>query len=346
MKNFSNYFKKRALKDPFGSLDYADLEKRLQRFFFIFQYILICVIVHNRCNQRFLDFFRNLKKEKWAVLLLSWVFLLPSALVYAGSIKDVSQSVKEVQSVEPPFRFAVVGDNRDGEKVYNQLMRAIVERKPNFLIHLGDMIPYPHEREWQAFFEISKQINFPFFPVVGNHDVGTTKRGVEIYREQFFLPGGKTYYAFRAGGILFVVLDSEEGKRRIIEEQRSWLEDTLSSSQETFKFVFLHAPLFPPKNSLKKGNALDKYPRERDDLHRLFVKTKVKAVFAGDDHRYDRTEKDGIPYLISGGGGAPLAAFEESGGYFHYLWISVQKERVEGEVVDLEGQVQDRFVIE
>ena len=27
-------------------------------------------------------------------------------------------------------------------------------------------------------------------------------------------------------------------------------------------------------------------------------------------------------------------------------WISVQKERIEGEVVDLEGQIQDRFMIE
>ena len=294
--------------------------------------------------KNFSDYF---KKEKWAkIFLLSGVFLLLSLLSYAGSIKDVSQSIKQIQSIEPPFQFAVVGDNRDGEKVYTQLMKSVLERKPDFLINLGDMIPHPHEREWQAFFEISKQMNLPFFPAVGNHDVGTTTRGVEIYRKQFSLPAGKTYYAFRAGKILFVILDSEEGKGRIIKEQRTWLEDTLSSSQETFKFVFIHRPLFLPKNSLKTGHALDKYPLERDDLHQLFIKTKVNAVFTADDHRYDRREKDGILYLISGGGGAPLTAFKESGGYFHYVWISVHKEKVEGEVVDLEGQVQDRFVIE
>ena len=292
------------------------------------------------------NFSNYFKKEKWAILLLSWIFLLPSVLLYAGSIKDVSQSVKQVQSIERPFQFAIVGDNRDGEKVYTQLMKDILERKPYFLIHLGDMIPHPREIEWQAFFEISKQINLPFFPVAGNHDVGMTTRGREIYRKQFSLPGEKTYYAFRAGGILFVILDSEEGKARIIQDQRSWLEDTLLSSQEAFKFVFIHRPLFPPKNSLKTGRALDKYPLERDDLHQLFLKTRVKAVFAGDDHRYDRREKDGILYLISGGGGGPLAAFKESGGYFHYVWISVQNEKIEGEAVDLEGRVQDRFVIE
>ena len=60
----------------------------------------------------------------------------------------------------------------------------------------------------------------------------------------------------------------------------------------------------------------------------------MKAVFVGDDHRYDRSEKDDILYLISGGGGTSLAPLKERGGYFHYVWISVQKEKIEGEVVN------------
>ena len=279
-------------------------------------------------------------------LLLFGVVLLISFPSYAGSIKEVSQNIKQVQSIETPFQFAMIGDSRDGEKVYTQLMERVLERKPHFLIHLGDMIPKPHEKEWQAFFEISKQVNLPFFPVAGNHDVGTTTLGEEIYRKQFSLPEGKTYFAFRSGGVLFIILDSEKGRGRILKEQWTWLEDILSSSKETFKLVFIHRPLFLPTDSLKTGRAMDKYPLDRDDLHQLFLKTKVKAVFEADDHRYDRREIDGILYVISGGGGAPLTSFKERGGYFHYVWISVQKGKMEGEVVDLEGQIQDKFVIE
>jgi hypothetical protein len=208
------------------------------------------------------------------------------------------------------------------------------------------MIPNPDEREWHAFFRISKQMDVPFFPVVGNHDVGTTALGKELYRKEFFLPEGKTYYAFRAGGILFVVLDSERERGRITGEQRSWLEGILLSSKETFKLAFIHRPFFLPMDSLKTGRAMDRYPSDRDDLHRLFLKTNVKAVFAGDDHRYDRNEKEGILYIISGGGGAPIFYFKEMGGFFHYVWVSVQKGKIVGEVVDLEGRVQDQFVIE
>jgi hypothetical protein len=91
---------------------------------------------------------------------------------------------------------------------------------------------------------------------------------------------------------------------------------------------------------------MDKYPLERDDLHHLFLKTGVKGVFAADDHRYDRREKDGILYVISGGGGAPLYPLAEKGGFFHYVLISIQREKIEGEVIDQEGQIQDKFVID
>ena len=258
------------------------------------------------------NFENYFKKEKWikVLLLFGIVFLVPFSSG-AGSIRDVSQAIEKVQSIKPPFQFAVIGDSRDGEKVYAYLIKRILKRKPDFIIHLGDMVPSPREREWQEFFEASKPITLPFFPVVGNHDVGTGK-----------------------------------DKCRISKEQRSWLEGVLSSSKEKFKLVFIHRPLFLPLDSLKAGRALDKYPVERDELHRLFLRNKVKAVFEADDHRYDRREEDGILYLISGGGGAPLYTTEKRGGYFHYVWISDEKEKIEGEVAALESKVQDRFVME
>lgn len=293
------------------------------------------------------NFINYFKKEKWVsgFLLFGLVLLVPF-LSEAESIREVTQSIQQVQSLGPSFQFSMIGDSRDGDEVYIQLMKRILKRRPDFFIHLGDMIPKPHEKEWQAFFEISKRVDFPFFPVAGNHDVGTTDPGEEMYRKQFLLPKGRTYYAFQSGDFLFAILDSEKGKGKILKEQWSWLEDLLSSSKKEFKLVFLHRPLFPPVDSLKTGRAMDKYPHERDALHQLFLRTKVKAVFAGDDHRYDRNKKDNILYIISGGGGAPLVSFKERGGYFHYLWISVEKGRMKGEVVDVDNQIRDTFVVE
>lgn len=293
--------------------------------------------------KNFKDYF---KKKKWRFGLILFIsVILFSFNSYAGSVRDVIRNIEQVQSIVPPFQFAVIGDSRDGEKVYTQLIQAILERKPDFIIHLGDMIAKPDEKEWRQFFEISKPIGLPFFPVAGNHDVGTTLLGEEIYRKQFLLPEGKAYYCFRAGGRLFIILDSEKGGGKIVDDQWLWLKDILTSSNDAFKLVFLHRPLFLPMDSFKIGKGMDRYIFERDNLHRLFVKTKVGAVFTADDHRYDRREKEGILYFITGGGGAPLYALTERGGYFHYVWVSVQTDRIEGEAVDLDGEVRDRFVI-
>ncbi len=279
-------------------------------------------------------------------LILFLLLSLAIPVSHAGSIRDISHSIEQVKTLPSSFQFALIGDSRDGDRVYSKLLQEILRRGPHFIIHLGDMIPKPGEKEWQHFFNLSKSITLPFFPVVGNHDVGATLLGEEIYRRQFILPKGKTYYSFPAGDWLFLLLDSEKGKGRILDDQLGWLKESLETSSYGLRWVFLHRPLFLPPDSFKKGRAMDKYPDERDRLHRLFVNRKVKAVFSGDDHRYDRSEKDGILYIITGGGGAPLHPFKETGGYFHYVWVRVEKGRAVAEVVDLEGKIQDRFVIE
>jgi len=291
----------------------------------------------------FRQIFRGARRK--TALTFSLLFVLIHVICHAGSIRDVSQSVEKVLSIEPPIQFAILGDSRDGKKTYAQLLQKILGRKPHFIIHLGDMVSRPSEEEWKEFFEISEAIDIPFFPAIGNHEVADTSRGEGIYRKQFHLPGDKTYYSFRAADTLFVILDSEKGRGQILEEQWMWLEETLSPSKEKFKLTFLHRPLFLPTDSFKLGKVMDKYPFARDNLHGFFKRTKVKAVFAGDDHRYYRMENDQILYIITGGGGAPIYAPKDRGGYFHYVWVSLQKRGLEGEVVDLKGQVRDRFKI-
>jgi len=280
------------------------------------------------------------------LLLLFWATFLFTGTDQAGSIREVKENGERIQSIGPPYQFAVIGDNEDGERIYLRLMSSLIGRNPNFIIHLGDMVSKPDPKEWDAFFEASETVQMPFFPVLGNHDVGTGLKGREIYRKQFQLPEERPYYSFRVGTSLFVVLDSEEGRGKIVEEQWAWMEDVLSSSNEPFKLVFIHRPLFPPIDSMKRGRAMDRYIGERDNLHRLFVKTGVRMVFAGDDHRYDRRQKGGIHYIITGGGGSPIYALKDRGGYFHYVWVSMEPGKVKGEVIDLEGQMRDQFVIE
>jgi 3',5'-cyclic AMP phosphodiesterase CpdA len=215
-------------------------------------------------------------------------------------------------------------------------------------VNTGDMITHPGDRqEWTKFWELSKPITVPYFLTIGNHEVySKVPLSEKVYRDEVDLPGNELYYSFKAGNSLFIVLDSSfaSQEKKIVGEQYRWLEDVLAASRQKHKFVFLHHPLY---TDLGKGHhahdSIDKYPESRDKLEALFAKFKVEAVFAGHEHYYERRSIDGIIHIITGGGGAPIYDKEEYGGFNHFVQVTVDGDKVSGEVVDINNKVRDRF---
>jgi 3',5'-cyclic AMP phosphodiesterase CpdA len=224
----------------------------------------------------------------------------------------------------------------------------VMDRKPAFVVNTGDMIATPgNKRDWAKFWEMSKPITVPYFLTVGNHDAHPkVPKSERLYKEQVDLPGNELYYSFTAGNSLFIVLDSHLNgqEKRIMGEQLQWLEGVLANSTQRHKFVFLHHPLY---TDLGKGHhahdSIDKYPAMRDRLAALFAKFGVDAVFSGHEHYYERRKVNGVFYIITGGGGAPIYDKEEYGGFNHYVLVTVDGDRVTADVVDVKGKIRDTF---
>jgi 3',5'-cyclic AMP phosphodiesterase CpdA len=264
----------------------------------------------------------------------------------------LQQKLASLEKLSSRFSFIVLGDNRAGDPacdaVYEKLIAAAVELKPDLIVNTGDLIDKPGNIDhWKRFWELSNGVTMPYFLTVGNHDIHPAVAGSEeTYKAQVDLPGNELYYSFRAGNSLFIVVDSnvKGEEKKITGEQFLWLEQVLAGSKEKHKFIFVHHPLYSEAGKGKhNGNSLDRYKDERDRLHRLFVKDKVTAVFAGHEHIYIRRNVDGVRYIITGGGGGPLYAKDEDGGFHHFVRMTVDGSKVSGEVVDLNGKVRDRF---
>jgi 3',5'-cyclic AMP phosphodiesterase CpdA len=264
----------------------------------------------------------------------------------------LQQKLASLEKLSLKFSFVVFGDNRAGDPtcdaVYQEVLAAALERKPAFIVNTGDQIDKPGNIEhWKRFWYLSKNMSVPYFLTVGNHDAHVEVAGSEeTYKAQVDLPGNELYYSFVAGNSLFVVLDSyiKGEDKRITGEQFKWLERVLAASTQKHTFVFVHHPLYPEKGKGKHhGNSLDRYKEDRDRLQALFVKHQVTAVFMGHEHLYLRKTVDGIPHIIAGGGGAPLYAKDEDGGFHHFVSVTVDGEKVSGEVVDVNGKIRDRF---
>jgi len=274
--------------------------------------------------------------------------LIAVSLSFAAQDQQIAQKLAVLEKAQGKITFVVFGDNRSGDDTYRKIVSLAMERKPDFIINTGDMIAKPgNKNDWANFWALSKPITVPYFLTVGNHDANPKIPFSEkTYKAQVDLPGNELYYSFVAGNSLLIVLDSyiDDQEKRIIGEQFKWLETVLANSIQKHKFVFLHHPLY---TDLWKGHhahdSLDRYPESRDRLESLFAKFKVDAVFAGHEHYYQRRMVDGIVHVITGGGGAPVYDREEDGGFFHFVQVTVDGDKVSAEVIDINGKVRDRF---
>jgi hypothetical protein len=190
-----------------------------------------------------------------------------------------------------------------------------------------------------------------FYPAVGNHDRHGRNRGADAYRRYFSLPADtpdpERYYAMSYGNARFFILDSNEHSFALT-DQTAWLEKELKRATGEpgilHRFVVMHHPPF--STSLHGG-----HEELREMWTPLFEKYGVEAVFSGHDHTYEHAERNGIHYVVSGGGGAPLypkdpkASAEDRAAsrYFertlHYLRVHVTGGFVEIAAIRADGSL-------
>jgi hypothetical protein len=205
-----------------------------------------------------------------------------------------------------PFRFLVYGDTRTRHDVHRRVMARILEGEhPDFVLHTGDLVENGADQAlWPIFFDIERELlrHTAFFPSLGNHE-----RNDKQFYEFFDMP--LPYYSFNWGNAHFVVMDSDignvagtpSGREAFWATQSRWLEEDLAKNQTAaFRFVAAH---HPPMSAVSNRQGANK---EMTALMPLFEKYHVTAGLFGHDHNYQHYLKNGIHYVITGGGGAPL----------------------------------------
>lgn len=248
-----------------------------------------------------------------------------------------------VATTAATFRFTVFGDFRPAgadepyPPQFRQVLDAMKAESPAFAVSVGDAWfgyggTMAHYRgEVAQFLALVKGWGIPLHNVIGNHEVTASSERERYLRERL----GNLYGSFDHGRAHFICLDTDEvgDEGRIAGEQLRWLKRDLERNRgATATFVFLHRPLFSPKDPdlAQKRSFSDRV--NRDALHQLLVRYKVAAVFAGHDHLYEERVVDGIRYYITGGGGAPLYELPDKGGFYHYLVVTVRGKKAEIEV--------------
>jgi hypothetical protein len=249
-------------------------------------------------------------------------------------------------ATEPALTFVAYGDTREGGDIESRAARVMAAESPDLALHTGDLVRTgDNEADWARFFAREAPLleRVPLYPAVGNHELYRDPSG-ERFRRFFVLPAdGRTrrYYSFRWGPARFIALDGNA----VTPEQTGWLQQTLAAARAErvpHVFVYLHQPPF------STGGHCGAAIAEADWVH-LFERYDVRAVFGGHDHSYQRLERGGVTYFVTGGGGAQIyaeradcAAFDLAARRryveaFHYLRVSVVGEVAEVAALTLDG---------
>lgn len=233
---------------------------------------------------------------------------------------------------KPSFQFVAYGDIRFTQpsrlterEVSNSYARdaivdAIANSQPAFVVISGDLVwRGASASDWLRFDRETKPLSdrhVPILPVVGNHEylssdfVGSGReQGLLNYYRRFpDIPNrmARPWYSARYSNCYFLMMDSNDNDSPD-SEQMKWAKAQLNSLPPSIEFVFiiLHRP---PYTAATDG---EHRPRIAEVELAKFLESRQEReaapkiiVIAGHVHNYERFEKNGVVYLVSGGGGA------------------------------------------
>jgi Calcineurin-like phosphoesterase len=245
--------------------------------------------------------------------------------------------------VQYPFSFVIVGDSGawpdpTADAIFAQLLCQTAELRPApvFFANLGDFAGPGSPERHEHYLDLVTPLSIPNVCLIGNHDLeepGAAEAWTTVH--------GPRNFHFAYGNTRFVAIDGASGQAGEFGdttppdtagpsvEALRFLEDTLAGMPEPHRVVLTHAPPHlaghyapKPECGFRQGE-----PEFLDIIHRHHVKLVCCAHGLGFDHHV----RDGIRFVMTGGGGSALYlsyrdAGRDRGALFHAVEITLTED--------------------
>ncbi len=278
--------------------------------------------------------------------------------------------------VQAIVRFVAVGDTGKGNDAQRNVGQGIATicaaRGCDFVVLLGDNF-YPTgvssttDPQWEsAFVEPYKNVQAPFYAVLGNHDYGGNGSGTEFDRGQHQVDYSKVnskwrmpaaHYRWSLGPAEFFVADTNRSMFRVDGDARESFAQWLPASTASWKIAFGH---HPHKSNGRHGNAgeydgLPLVPIANGSGVKRFVEDHVcglaNVYICGHDHSMQwlkttcSREKSAInTELLVSGAGASYTGYRDPQNEAHwqgegigFLYVTIDAQKLHGIFFDASG---------
>jgi hypothetical protein len=228
------------------------------------------------------------------------------------------------------FRFLAYGDSRSDraahQRVVNRML--LVSPRPALALNIGDLTNRGSATDYRTFFDVERELTrrLPVYPTPANHDI----RNMTNWFRFFALPNNERWYTVRYGNSVFHCVDvySTYTPGSV---QYDWLVSELraDSADPSIRhiFVWFHDPPYTTNRRHRASASVRQY------LCPLFERFHVAIAFQGHNHCYERSLVNGVNYIITAGGGAPLYTWWAAA----QPWTAYRKATYEFVIVDVNG---------
>ncbi len=239
-----------------------------------------------------------------------------------------------ILTLTPAWSFAVIGDSQANPRILLRAAADIKKRKPEFVVHVGDMGYCGSYKFWRKHRRIMRSTGVPWRLSLGNHELYQCDPKLSRYSKKrwvrfWYNDGGTAYRAFTHRGVKFVLLDTANVWTS--PAQATFLKRHLRGARSAF--LFGHRPLpYPsnPKLIFDKGRRWVWYRYMGPARHgwggfglwRTVYRNRarIKAYFHGHHHSRLSYRLSGLQVHCTGGGGGHLETTKDT---FHYLMVTI-----------------------
>ena len=276
------------------------------------------------------------------------------------SEEEIIKEKLEQRTAKEPLRIGVITDAHaygkevNGNWEINWRSKEAVERfvekmnnefAPSVAIDIGDLIDGRDDNpleDWELMDKMIQKLKMPYFYTLGNHETRNFEKSVWLELTGY----EKTYYYKNIEGYRLIILDAnnfpngedtapekEYYPGALDDNQWQWIESALKNAAMSNRdpIVFIHQP--PVSTDLRPN--WKTFPKGKE-LHALFDKYKVRAVFSGHTERLCTMRDGNTEYFILQGMWKSNDRLKreyrfKDAGNFYYVTVTADDVKVEME---------------
>jgi len=311
---------------------------------------------------------------------LPMVFLL--AVTLSGAARPASTFTVPDSALPEPLVLIAYGDTRftdasetaaSSPAARRALVAKVAAENPAAIFINGDLPYHGIDADYEVYraeTKIWRDQQIPVYPALGNHELSACLISICLDRWWNAFPQlrGRRWYSVALGGrVVGIALDSDASLLPG-SEQQTWLQGQVTSLDPAVRAVLI-VMHHPPVADVQTVKLVDHNARPNEQALAAYLQTVAAhsaarfIVSAGHIHNYERLSRDGVTYLVSGGGGATPYDIDRTPEdlyrntdfpNYHYVRFELRGQVFSGAMIRLEDpasakpkrwQTKDRFEI-